>query len=129
MIGNLLRLGLVALSTVTLLACGGGSSASTICTLMRPNPWVTQPQSITVAAGQTATFSVTIANGAQVSYQWARNGVSIAGATASSYTTPATTAADNGASFTVFVTVTYTDPPPCNTSQTYQSAAAILTVQ
>jgi hypothetical protein len=38
-----------------------------------------------------------------LSYQWRKNGQNITGATKSSYTTPATTAADNGALFSVVV--------------------------
>jgi hypothetical protein len=52
--------------------------------------------------GLTATFSVT-ATGSSVSYQWSKSGTAIAGATASSYTTPATAFADTAATFTVAV--------------------------
>src|SRR2546422_4375051 len=41
------------------------------------------------------------ATGAGLTYQWRKNGVNISGATASSYTTPATTTADNGALYSV----------------------------
>jgi hypothetical protein len=129
MTGRELRTAFMALATITMVACGGGSSSSAVCAMMRPNPWVTQPQSTTVSAGQSASFSVTVSNAYPVTYQWARNGVNIAGAIANSYATPPTTSADSGASFTVFVTVTYPDPPPCNTSHTYESSAAVLTVQ
>jgi len=47
---------------------------------------VTQPQSQTVIAGQSATFSVLATNKALLSYQWRLNGAPIAGATGSSYT-------------------------------------------
>src|SRR5207244_1102371 len=40
---------------------------------------------------------------APLSYQWQKNGANIAGATSSSYTTPATTIADSGATFDVVV--------------------------
>src|SRR5207249_1280877 len=62
-----------------------------------------QPASQTVSAGQTATFTVTATGTAPLSYQWQKNGMAIGGATAASYTTPATTAADNGDLFTVVV--------------------------
>jgi cyanophycinase-like exopeptidase len=62
----------------------------------------TQPANQTVAAGQTATFSV-IASGSGLSYQWRKNGTALSGATSSTYTTPATTSADNGATFSVVV--------------------------
>ena len=79
-----------------------------------------QPASQTVTAGQTATFNVTAAGTATLSYQWKKNGAAISGATSASYTTPATTAADNGASFTVTVT---------NSVSSVTSNAATLTVK
>ena len=39
-----------------------------------------------------------------LTYQWSKNGAAISGATSASYTTPATTSADNGAQFSVVVT-------------------------
>lgn len=79
----------------------------------------TQPASATVTAGQTASFSVVAAGTAPLSYQWRKNGASISGATASSYTTPATAASDNAAQFTVVVS---------NAAGTATSNAAVLTV-
>src|SRR5437588_509679 len=63
----------------------------------------TQPASQMVSAGQAATFTVAATGTAPLSYQWQRNGTAIGGATAASYTTPATTASDSGAQFTVVV--------------------------
>lgn len=77
-----------------------------------------QPANQTVPAGQTATFSV-VATGTSLAYQWRKNGASISGATAASYTTPPTTSADNGAGFSVGVT---------NASGGVTSATATLTV-
>jgi hypothetical protein len=62
-----------------------------------------QPASPSVPLGQTATFSVTATGTAPLSYQWQKNGASISGAAASTYTTPATVSADNGATFDVVV--------------------------
>jgi len=78
-----------------------------------------QPASQTINAGQTATFSVTATGTAPLSYQWQKNSATIAGATSSSYTTPAETASDNGAQFSVVVS---------NSAGTVTSNAAILTV-
>jgi Immunoglobulin I-set domain len=78
-----------------------------------------QPQSAQVNVGQTATFSVTASGTAPLSYQWAKNSANIAGATSSSYTTPATTLADNGSTFVVTVT---------NSVGSVPSSAATLTV-
>src|SRR5947199_1135398 len=57
----------------------------------------------TVTAGQTAMFTVVASGTAPLSYQWQKNGANIAGATSSSYTTPATAIADSGATFDVVV--------------------------
>jgi tripartite-type tricarboxylate transporter receptor subunit TctC/cytochrome c551/c552 len=67
-------------------------------------PVITQhPISRSVQVGATASFSVIASGSAPMRYQWRRNGVDIAGATGPSYTTPATTIADNGARFSVVV--------------------------
>jgi len=79
----------------------------------------TQPVSQTVTAGQAAMFTVAASGTAPLSYQWQRNGVNIAGANSSSYTTPTTTTADTGATFQVVVG---------NSAGTATSKAATLTV-
>jgi glucose/arabinose dehydrogenase len=83
-----------------------------------------QPQALTVAAGQPATFSVT-ATGANLTYQWQKNGNPISGANGSSYTINPTVASDAGGyrvvvsntagsvtSVTVQLTVTAFNAPP-----------------
>src|SRR5204862_7947376 len=56
----------------------------------------TQPQSISVAEGNAASFSVT-ANGLQpLSYQWRKNTNNISGATNSTYTIPVVSPGDAG---------------------------------
>jgi hypothetical protein len=87
-------------------SAGSVTSNAAIVTVNALAPTITtQPTSQTVMDGATATFTV-VANGgsATLSYQWKKGGVTISGATAASYTTPATTPADNGSSFTVVVT-------------------------
>jgi hypothetical protein len=64
----------------------------------------TQPAAVSVAQGATATFTAAATGSAPISYQWRKNGAAITGATAASYTTPATVAADEGALFTAVVT-------------------------
>src|SRR5204862_7109603 len=66
----------------------------------------TQPASQTMTAGQTATFTVVAAGTAPLSYQWRKNGTTISGAASSSYSTPATTSADNNSQFTIVVSNT-----------------------
>ena len=63
----------------------------------------TQPVSQDVTTGQKATFSVAATGTAPLGYQWRKNGTAISGATSSSYTTPATTASDDHALFSVVV--------------------------
>ena len=79
----------------------------------------TQPAAQTVTAGQTATFSVTATGTAPLIYQWKKGGTVISGATSSTYTTPATSIADDGAVFTVEVS---------NSAATVASGDATLTV-
>ncbi|MBI5471266.1 MAG: VCBS repeat-containing protein [Ignavibacteriae bacterium] len=78
-----------------------------------------QPTNRTITAGQTATFSVTASSNTAMSYQWTRNGSVIPGATLSAYTTPVTTAQDNGAAFRCIVS---------NSSGSATSNIATLTV-
>ena len=63
----------------------------------------TQPEALSVVAGQTASFTVAATGTAPLTYQWKKNGTDIAGATSSTYTTPATILGDNNAVFTVEV--------------------------
>ena len=79
---------------------------------------VLQPESRTVAAGGSVTFSVLASGTAPLSYRWQRNGANIAGATGISYTISAS-AADSGALFRVVVS---------NAFGSVASAAATLSV-
>src|SRR5208282_1861565 len=81
---------------------------------------ITQPASVTVMMGQTATFAVTASGTGTMTFQWYMNGVAIPGATSSTYTTPPTTAGNNGAVFTVVVS---------NSAGSVTSGPATLTVQ
>ena len=87
---------------------GGSTGTATLTVTVSPaasGPSITsQPANKTVTAGQTASFSVTATGGAPLSYQWRKNGVNISGAMSSTYTTPATTTADSGSTFSVVVT-------------------------
>ena len=83
-------------------------------------PAITQPASVTVPLGQTATFSVTASGTGTLSYHWYKNGAAIIGATSSSYTTSPTVAGDTGAVFTVTVS---------NSAGTVTSGPATLRVQ
>jgi uncharacterized protein YjdB len=111
----------IAAGTATISASFGGKGSSTVLTVASAPqaPTITaQPASGTVTAGQTATFSVVASGTAPLTYQWRRNGTNV-GSNASSYTTPATTSADNGAVFNVLVS---------NAAGSATSADATLTV-
>ena len=97
-----------------------GNTPSNIATLtVQVPPSITsQPENLTVTAGQPATFSVGAAGTSPLSYQWQENGSPI-GANSSSYTTPATSVSDNGSTFAVVVT---------NPAGSMGSNAATLTV-
>ena len=79
-----------------------------------------QPASLSLTAGQSATFSVATTGTAPMTYQWSKNGAAISGAVYSTYTTPVTTVADNGAQFNVLVS---------NSMGTATSNAAMLNVK
>jgi hypothetical protein len=119
-----------------------GSVTSSVATLtvnpaVVPPSITTQPTNRTVTAGQTAAFTVAATGTAPLKYQWRRSGTAIAGATNSTYTTPPTTAADNGAQFTVVVsnsagsatsnpaTLTVTQPLPTLTSLTLNPTGVV----
>jgi glucose/arabinose dehydrogenase len=85
-----------------------------------PAPAITShPQSVTVAPGQSATFTVTASGATPLAYQWQRNAVDIPGATSRSYTLASAQLSDSGARFRVRVT---------NTSGNALSNEATLTV-
>jgi hypothetical protein len=63
----------------------------------------TQPSATAVTEGQSASFAVVATGTAPLTNAWRRNGSTIAGATAATYTLVATTLADNAASFAVVV--------------------------
>jgi hypothetical protein len=96
----------VILSALALAGCGGITSPTGAGNGSTPKaPSITtQPANQAVTAGQTATFSVVATGTAPLSYQWRKNSSNIGGATAVNYTTSATTAADNNATFDVVVT-------------------------
>src|SRR5262249_51269710 len=100
-------------------SAGTVTSNPATLTVNGPPAITTQPASQTVAAGQTATFSVVATGTAPLSYQWQKNGANIAGATSASYTTPAATTSDSGSMFIVIVS---------NSVGTVNSNGAILTV-
>lgn len=100
-----------------LLGCGGGGGSGGKGAVA---PAITtQPTAQRVVVGQTATFSVSASGTAPLSYQWQKGTTPISGATASSYTTPATTLVDDASAFQVIVS---------NSAGSITSNSATLTV-
>ena len=100
---------------VTVTATAPGLSTGTATYTIQPVPSylpaptvpavIVPPQSTAVTAGQPATLTVTATGGtAALTFQWYRNGIAVAGAINASYTTPATTSADDNSSYYVIVT-------------------------
>jgi len=120
--GAALRRAWLAAVCAALAACGGSADAP-------PPPEsvptvVSQPADQSVVVGTAATFSVTAAGAAPLSYQWSDSpdGITftaIAGATSSSYDTGATTLAQSGTRYRVVVS---------NSLGSVTSSAALLTV-
>src|SRR5438094_1196364 len=109
---------LVILLGIFSTGCSGLASSSAGSVTTAPSV-TSQPGSQSVTAGQTATFSVSAAGTAPLSYQWKKNGAAVNGASSSTYSTPATSNSDNGGQFTVVVS---------NSAGSVTSSAAILTV-
>ena len=96
---------------------GGASGTVKLNVNLGDAPSITaQPQSKTVATGSNVTFSVTATGSATLYYQWRINGVTIAGATNTSYTK---TNAQTNATYSVVVS---------NMINTATSSGATLTV-
>jgi hypothetical protein len=101
-------------------AISGDAVLSVASTALAAPVITTQPAAVTTTTGQTATFLVLAGGTPAPAYQWLKNGNAISGATSTSYTTPALTAADSGALYSVRVS---------NSQGEALSATALLTVQ
>ncbi len=111
--------GLVAVLSIALClgACAGSSGGGSKPVAV---PSITaEPANQTVTVGQTATFAVVAGGAAPLSFQWQKDGSSVPGATAASYTTPPTATTDNGSTFDVIVS---------NSAGNVTSSAATLNV-
>jgi beta-galactosidase len=97
--------------TVTASAPGLLSGSVELSSVAPPTPVQSQspaiivpPVSESVTAGNEATFTVAASGSGALKYQWYLGNTAIAGATGTSYTTPATTLANNNETFMVTVT-------------------------
>jgi hypothetical protein len=119
---SLAALSALVCALVYLAGCAAGTPGTG--TTKPAAPTITsQPQSVSVTVGQTATFSVAVTGTQPISYQWQKNQQNISGANSASYTTPATAQADNGSTFSVIVS-NGTMPSAVSSSATLTVTAA-----
>jgi PKD repeat protein len=95
------------------------SSAVQVTVQPRPVTIITPPAPVTVDDGQTAVFSVAADGTEPLNYQWRRDGVDIAGATAAQYEIASVGMVDNGRAYSVVVT---------NAANSIESSSVHLTV-
>lgn len=101
-------------------ACGGGGGGGGGTPPPGTPPTITlQPVDVAVTAGAAASFTVAASGDAPLAVQWERDGVAIAGATATTYALASTVLGDSGAAFRAVVT---------NATGSATSDAARLTV-
>ena len=123
------------LLSLTLTGCGGGGTSSSPAPPAATLPTITtQPSSVSVTAGTTASFTVTASGTSPLSYQWQLStdgsltwATAPGAATSSSFTTAATTPTFNGYRYRVQVSnsaglitsdaVTLTVTPPVSTER------------
>ncbi len=103
-----------------IVAVANGIASAPVAFSLQTAPVIaSQPASETVTVGSTASFSITANGSAPLAYNWYRNGVLIAGATNTTYSTNNVQLADNGAQFSCVIS---------NALGTATSANAVLTV-
>jgi sugar lactone lactonase YvrE len=124
---------LFAACAALLSACGGGQADPP----PPPEPGggpaptltITQhPQSLSVTAGQSATFTVAASGTTPIAWQWQRDGADIQGATSTTYTVPATTLADSGATFRAVASNVAGSATSNSATLTVTAAAPVLTI-
>ncbi|MES1164082.1 MAG: hypothetical protein ABUL50_13610, partial [Rhizobacter sp.] len=124
-------LGLCVALVALVAACGGGADA--------PPPFegapgavapviTQQPASLSVTAGQPASFTVAATGTAPLAYQWQRNGSDIAGATATTYTLAAPVVGDSGAVFRAVVSNAAGTATSHDATLTVTTAGPVLTI-
>ena len=97
--------GAIFFGAILLTACGGSAGGKNVPspTPSQNAPVITvQPHIQYVKPGNTATFTVAATGKDPLHYQWKKNGANVGG-DAASYTTPETTAANNGEKYLVVV--------------------------
>ena len=111
---------LAVIASISIAGCGGddssGSSSSSSSSSSAPSI-TTQPASVSVSSGSSASFSV-VASGSSLTYQWYFAGTAVSGATSAAYAISSVTSSNAG-SYYVIVS---------NTAGSVTSSTATLTV-
>jgi hypothetical protein len=94
-------------------------TGSAVVSVNTPPTITASPQSQSVVAGATVTFTVSATGTAPLTYQWSKNGIAIPGATAASLVLPSVSVADSGSRYKALVS---------NVCSSASSSEAILTV-
>lgn len=123
---NLIGLDFYNYLSTGLLALSGSAPTTRVASLLMAPTITSQPQNVSVAANETASFSVGVTGTVPITYQWQRRNsggeafVDIVGGNGFSYTTNALTVAnDNGANYRCVIT---------NSQGSVTSNTALLTV-
>ncbi len=113
---------------------GSITSAIATLTVLLPPAILTQPASASISAGSNVSFTVTASGTAPLSYQWLKNGATLAnGGNVSGSTTPtlslATISSADAANYSVIVTNSVGSVTSGNATLTLLSAAIAITTQ
>lgn len=101
------------------------NSANAILTVLTPPMITAQPTNVTVAAGSSASFSVTASGSSPLSYQWSLNGIHIVGATNVMLSLTNVQLADEG-NYSVAITNLFGSATSSNALLTVQAPPAII---
>ena len=140
--------GIVALTGCALVAlhgCGGDSSSSdssSSSTSTSAPSITTQPSSVSVSSGSSATFTVVASSSTTMSYQWYKDSTAISGATSASYTISSASSSDAGSyyvvvtnsagsttSSTATLTISSTTTASCDSTYVSNVMSAITTLE
>lgn len=106
LISNLSAADAANYSVIVSNSLGSTPSSNAVLVMEVPPTIVSQPQSLIVPVGQSATFSVVVSGPSPYAYQWQFNGGKIAGATAATFTLPSAQLTNQGA-YSVIITNIY----------------------
>jgi len=141
--------GIAALASCALLAlhgCGGDSSSdsssSGSSTTTSAPSISTQPTSVSVSSGSSATFTVVATGSGTLGYQWYKDSTAISGATSASYTISSASSSDAGSydvvvtdsagsttSSTATLTISSTTTASCDSTYASNVMSAITTLE